>query len=114
MFELMWKVLTKVDAARLPLTRLSVHAINFHMLCFDRDVWRAGKDSVASSIAVSLQIAGGYTKENFNTIGNDLDKLRFNLPEKLSVRTKYYGFIVKSKEELIKTPIFNFHYGRFD
>lgn len=111
MVNLMWKVIDKVEARKFPMNRISLHAINFHMLCFDRSVWRAGKDSVASSIAVSLQIAGGYSKENFKSIKEDLSKLRFNFPESLLIKTKR-GSILKSKEDLVQYPVFNFYYGK--
>lgn len=110
MVEYMWKVLAKIEAHKLALTRIQLHAINFHMLCYDRKIWRAGRDSIAASIAVSLQIAGGYSKANFSSIVDDLPKLRFNLPERLKIKTKL-GKIVKTKEQLAAEPMFSFFYG---
>lgn len=111
MIEFMWKAIAKIEKHQLALTRIQLHAINFHMLCYDRKIWRAGRDSIAASIAVSLQIAGGYSKANFSTILEDLPKLRFNLPEGLKIKTKL-GSLKKSKEELAEQPIFSFFYGR--
>ena len=110
MMDIMWKILAKLDQDKLPMNRVSMHAINFHMLCFDRKVWRSGKLSVASSIEVSLKMAGGYDKHNFTDIMRDLDKLRFNLPESILIKTKF-GDIVKTKHDLIKEPVFSFEYG---
>lgn len=106
----MWEVLAMIDKRGHALTRVSMHAINFHFLCFHRSVWRSGKLSVISSIEVSLQMAGGYSPQNFSSIVNNLDKIRFNIPEELIIETKY-GRMVKSKEDLIKEPVFSFQYG---
>lgn len=110
MIDIMWRILTKIDERGYALTRVSMHAINFHFLCFDRRIWRSGKLSVISSIEVSLKIAGGYSNQNFSSISEDLDRLRFNLPENITIHTKV-GNVFKSREDLIKEPVFSFQYG---
>ena len=110
MIDIMWKILGRIDERGHAMTRVSMHAINFHLLCFDRSIWRSGKLSVISSIEVSLKIAGGYSSQNFSTIMEKLDTLRFNLPENITINTKL-GELVKSREELIKEPVFSFQYG---
>lgn len=110
LINIMWEVLGLLDKQGHALTRVSMHAINFHFLCFDRSVWRSGKLSVISSIDVSLQIAGGYSPQNFTSILNQLERLRFNFPESLTIKTKQ-GTVFRSKEDLVKEPVFSFFYG---
>lgn len=110
LIDIMWKILAKIDKNGYAMNRVSMHAINFHFLCFDRSIWRSGKLSVISSIEVSLKIAGGYSNEDFSSIAKDLHRLRFNLPENLAIKTKL-GEVVKSREDLVKEPVFSFQYG---
>ena len=62
----MFSLLTMIDEDGLRMNRVSVHAINFHMVCFDRSIWRTGKLSIVKAILVSLQTAGGYTEQTFH------------------------------------------------
>lgn len=112
-FQTMWSILEKVDGQQLPLSRIHMHAINMHLVCFDLSIWRSGRGSLAASIATSLQMAGGYSKTNFSTIIDHLDSLRFNMPSGLDIKTKY-GHVLKTPEELVKVPITNFMYGRLE
>ena len=111
MIETMWKVLGKIDQYGFGLNRVSVHAINFHLLCFDSKIWRSGKLSVASSIQVALKMAGGYSDGEFPRILEDLEKLRFTLPNEMTIKTKK-GTTFKSQGDLIREPVFSFDYGR--
>lgn len=111
MITKMLDLLRMIDEEDIQLNRLSVHAINFHMTCFDRRIWRGGKLSIAKAIIVSLQIAGGYSPENFHKMNEDLDLLQFNFPEKLEIMTTK-GRIKISRHQLIQNPIFSFRYGK--
>lgn len=112
LIETMFSMLEMIDSLGSQMNRISMHAINFHMLCFEREIWKSGSISVAKAIQASLQMAGGYSKNNFTSIKEDLIKLRFNIPKKLSFDTKI-GRIEKTKEELIEKPVFSFRYGKF-
>lgn len=112
LINVMWEVLAMIESQGHALTRVSMHAINFHFLCFDRRIWRSGRLSVVSSIDVSLQMAGGYDKTNFTDIMDDLSRLRFNLPESLVIKTKL-GELRKTREDLINDPVFSFEYSNF-
>jgi len=106
----LFEVLNMIDDANLPMNRVSVHTINFHMVCFDRSIWRSGKSSVARAIVVSLQTAGGYTEENFERIADDLELLDFSFPDSIEIFTTY-GKITRTRNQLINSPVFSFRYG---
>ncbi len=105
----MFHILHLIDEDDFRLNRISVHTINFHMVCFDRKIWRTGKLSIAKAILVSLQVAGNYTEENFHQIAEDLDLLQFSFPEKIHIFTTK-GKMTITKEELVKQPVFSFMY----
>ena len=105
----MFSLLTMIDEGGLRLSRVSVHAINFHMVCFDRSIWRTGKLSIVKAILVSLQIAGGYTAETFSKIADDLDLLQFSFPNKIDIFTTY-GRLTVTKDDLVRQPVFSFKF----
>lgn len=111
LIQKMFDILGIIDHFNYPMSRLSIHTINFHMVCFDRTIWRTGKYSIARSILVSLQVAGGYTAANFERIADDISLLDFSFPDAIEIITTF-GKITRTKEELIEHPLFSFHYGR--
>lgn len=54
------EVIGMVDEAKLRLSRIHIHTINSHFLCFRRDVWKGGKTSLLNGVRVSLEVAGQY------------------------------------------------------